>query len=61
MSQYTPAGDIKNFPERQRRITQDEYDAAVEYLESSGIEDGFFQELSSAKEEYIPPFDLEGV
>lgn len=61
MSQYTPAGDIKNFPELQRRITQDEYDAAVEYLESSGIEDGFFQELSSAKEEYIPPFDLEGV
>ena len=33
----------------------------MEYLESSGIEDGFFQELSSAREEYIPPFDLEGV
>ncbi len=61
MSQYTPAGDLKNFPELKRRITRDEYDEAMEYLESSGIEDGFFQELSSAREEYIPPFDLEGV
>ena len=61
MSQYTPAGNIDKFPELQRRITQDEYDTIMEYLEDSGIEDGFFQELSSAKEEYIPPFDLEGV
>ncbi|MBQ8974746.1 MAG: 4Fe-4S cluster-binding domain-containing protein [Oscillospiraceae bacterium] len=61
MSQYTPCGDLQRFPELRRRITQGEYDAAMEHLERSGIEDGFFQELSSAAEEYIPPFDLTGV
>lgn len=61
MSQYTPAGDIARFPELQRRLTQEEYDACYDYLADSGIEDGFFQELSSAEEEYIPPFDCQGV
>ena len=35
-----------------------EYDEIEDYLFASGIEDGFMQELSSAKEEYIPPFNL---
>ncbi len=62
MSQYTPIDGLEEkFPELNRRISEEEYSAAMEYLESSGIEDGFFQELSSAKEEYIPPFNLEGV
>ncbi|SHH64736.1 putative pyruvate formate lyase activating enzyme [Sporobacter termitidis DSM 10068] len=61
MSQYTPCGALDDFPELRRRLTQEEYDEAVGYLEASGIEDGFFQELSSAKEEYIPEFDLRGV
>ena len=61
MSQFTPAGDLTDYPELQRRLTQDEYDLCYDYLADSDIEDGFFQELSSAKEEYIPPFNLEGV
>jgi putative pyruvate formate lyase activating enzyme len=61
MSQYTPCGDLSAFHELQRRLSQAEYDAATSYLEASGIEDGFFQELSSAKEEYIPEFDLRGI
>ena len=61
MSQFTPAGDLSSFPELQRRLNQDEYDLCYDYLADSDIEDGFFQELSSAKEEYIPPFNLEGV
>lgn len=61
MSQFTPAGDLESFPELTRRLTQEEYDLAYDYLADSDIEDGFFQELSSAKEEYIPPFDLEGI
>ena len=61
MSQYTPAGRAADFPEIDRRLTQEEYDAAVDYMEKRGIEDGFYQELSSAKEEYTPPFDLTGV
>jgi putative pyruvate formate lyase activating enzyme len=61
MSQYTPCGNLADFPELRRRLSQEEYDAAIRYLDASGIEDGFFQELSSAKEEYIPEFDLRGL
>ena len=61
MSQFTPAGDLSGYPELSRRLTQEEYDECYDYLADSRIEEGFFQELSSAKEEYIPPFDLEGV
>lgn len=60
MSQFTPNRTC-NYPELTRRLTQEEYDEIEEYLFDSGIEDGFMQELSSAKEEYIPPFNLEGV
>ena len=60
MSQFTPNKTCK-LPELSRRLTQEEYDEIEEYLFESGIEDGFMQELSSAKEEYIPPFNLEGV
>lgn len=61
MSQFTPCGDANKYPEIQRRLTQAEYDVAIDYLRSSAIGDGFYQELSSAKEEYIPDFDLTGV
>ena len=61
MSQYTPMGRAGEFPEIDRRLTREEYDAAVAYMEQSGIEDGFYQELSSAREEYTPDFDLTGV
>ena len=60
MSQFTPNKTCR-IPELSRRLTQDEYDEIEDYLFDSGIEDGFMQELSSAKEEYIPPFNLEGV
>ncbi len=60
MSQFTPNKTCK-IPELSRRLTQEEYNEIEEHLFNSGIEDGFMQELSSAKEEYIPPFNLEGV
>lgn len=61
MSQYTPCGDLGKFPELKRRLTRDEYEKACAYLNNSRIEDGFFQELSSAESEYIPDFDLSGI
>ncbi len=61
MSQYTSCGDLGSFPELKRRLTEAEYDAAIAHLEASGIRDGFYQELSSAKEEYIPEFNLQGI
>lgn len=60
MSQYTPNGTC-TADALGRRLTPEEYAAAADYLFAAGIEDGFMQELSSAKEEYVPPFDLTGV
>lgn len=60
MSQFTPMGST-GFKELERRLSRREYEAAERYLFASGIEDGFCQELSSARKSYIPDFDLTGV
>ena len=59
MSQYTPQRNVPG--QLARRITGAEYRAAVAYMRSCGIVDGFIQEKSSAKEEYTPIFDLTGI
>ena len=61
MSQYTPFYRSGEFPEINRRLTQEEYDRVLDWMDCMGIEDGFVQELSSAKEEYTPDFSLQGV
>lgn len=55
MAQYTPMPDMP-FSKLRRPITQEEYDRVVSYLELSGIENGYVQDLSAAGEEYIPEF-----
>jgi len=60
MSQYTPY--VKTgFSELNRKLTEYEHKKAVEYMYNTNICDGFVQELSSAKEEYIPNFNLSGI
>jgi putative pyruvate formate lyase activating enzyme len=61
MSQYTPPTRAIGLDELDRTLTAEEYNKAIDRLFASGIEDGFFQELSSAGEEYLPEFDLTGV
>ena len=61
MSQYTPAGECGGHRELKRRITTLEYDSVVEEAIRLGLTNGYMQEKSSAREEYTPPFDLEGV
>ena len=58
MSQYIPMGNLSRFPELQRRLTPEEYDEALAYLQLSGI-DGFAQDIDSAEAFYIPPFSDE--
>lgn len=59
MSQYTPPQGMTG--RLARRVTAAEYRAAVSYMRSCGIEDGFVQERTSAAEAYTPPFDGAGV
>lgn len=60
MSQYTPYHKDTLHPELNRRITSYEYQSVVDAALQLGLEQGFMQQRSSAKEEYTPPFDLEG-
>ena len=58
MSQYTPFGDIKNFPELSRSITPREYHGAIDTANELGIENLFVQERKSSDEKYIPSWDF---
>lgn len=61
MSQYTPFDFIsEDYPELKRRVTKMEYNSVVRYAENLGIK-GFTQDISSAREEYLPIFDLAGI
>ena len=60
MSQYTPNENCKGFPEINRRVTTYEYRKVADRAAELGFS-GFAQDRRSAKEEYTPPFDLEGV
>lgn len=61
LSQYTPFYKSSQYPEISRRITTYEYQKVVDTAIELGLTDGYMQEKSSAKEEYTPPFNLEGL
>ncbi|MBU3805938.1 MAG: 4Fe-4S cluster-binding domain-containing protein [Candidatus Fournierella pullistercoris] len=61
MSQYTPFYKAKELKPLNRRISTWEYRQVVNYAMDLGLTQGFMQQKSSAKEEYTPPFNLEGV
>ncbi|MGN0142072.1 MAG: radical SAM protein [Roseburia sp.] len=61
MNQFTPLPALENYPELNRRVTQEEYDAVVDYAIDLGVEHGFIQEGDTAEESFIPDFDCTGV
>lgn len=61
MSQYLPVGKAYEYKEINRRLTTREYEKALDLFDKFGFVNGFMQELSSSKEDFIPPFNLEGV
>lgn len=61
MGQYTPCGDLHDFPELQQPLTASEYAQAEDYLLATGWEDGYLQEPEAAGLDAVPAFDLTGV
>ena len=61
MRQYTPCGRAAEFPEINRRITDEEYEECESYMEELGIIDGYVQQKESAEAAFIPAFDGTGV
>lgn len=58
MAQYTPFGNVDNFPELKRKITAREYERVYEKMLSLGISEYFVQEEESASESFIPSWDF---
>ncbi len=75
MNQYTPmtgmeqwmraqdkaGGDRRLYRELERKLTDAEYEALVDYAIDLGVENGFLQEGDTAQESFIPAFDGEGI
>lgn len=61
MAQYVPYGDLSDCKELNRRITKREYEKVVDYALNLNLEKIFIQDLTSADEKFIPPFDFQGV
>ena len=59
MRQYTPF-DMQDWPELDRRITDEEYDDACELFRALGL-GGFFRQAEAVSESFIPAFDGTGL
>lgn len=60
MNQYTP---IKEHPYENlnRKVTDYEYKSLIDYAASLGIKNAFIQKGETARESFIPEFDLTGI
>ena len=61
MNQYTPLPHVVDYPEFNRKVTEDEYEEVVNFAIDLGIENGFIQEGETADESFIPAFDFTGL
>lgn len=61
MAQYVPCGDLTEYKEINRPLTQREYDKVVNHIFCLGLQKIFVQELEAASDEFIPDFDFTGV
>lgn len=60
LNQYTPMPDLQNYPELNRRVTKREYNKVIDYAIHLGVENAWIQEGDTAKESFIPDFDVFG-
>ncbi len=66
MNQYTPVLDVssvaaRKYPELLRAPSSEEYEQLLDFADSLGIEDYFWQEGGAIDESFIPAFDFTGV
>lgn len=61
MAQYIPMGEAGKYVELNRKITKREYKKVLDFLEATGMENGYIQERSSANNCFVPDFDFTGM
>lgn len=59
MAQYFPTKDVKSHPLLGKTLTQNEYDEICSYFKQCGLHNGYFQELSSNSESYVPDWSID--
>ena len=59
MAQYFPTYRAKENEKINRKLTKEEWEQVLEYLEELGIEKGYTQELGEHEEEYVPKWEYE--
>lgn len=57
MNQYTPVRSLK-YQELNKKVTENEYDEVINYAYDLGIRNAFIQEGDTAKESFIPDFNI---
>lgn len=60
MNQYTPPKIKLKYENLNRKVTKYEYDKLIDYANSLGITNAFIQVGETAKDSFIPDFNLEG-
>ena len=58
MAQYFPTYKAKEDSELNRKLTKEEYEEIVEYMEKINLKNGYIQELGEHEEEYVPDFNF---
>lgn len=61
MAQYFPTYKAKNIEKLNRKLTKEEYEEVLDYIEDLDIENGYAQELGEHEEEYVPTFDFSNI
>ncbi len=61
MNQYTPIKQVRNIEELNHKVNKKDYDILVNYACSLNIKNAFIQQGDTAKDSFIPEFDLTGV
>ena len=63
LNQYTPDHNLlaEDYPEIDRKVTEQEYHSLIEFAAELGVTRGFMQEGEAADESFIPEFDCRGV
>lgn len=61
MNQYTPMYTAYKYPEINKVVNPNHYDALINYCLKIGITRCFIQESGASSEAYVPDFDLRGV
>ena len=61
MSQYTPFGDLEEFPELKQKVRGKDYEKLINYAVDLGVKNAYIQDGEAANESFIPDFSGQGI